>query len=64
MKNITAVLSIITIVIVTVFLLAFPTMWLWNYIMPTVFNLPEISFWQTLALLILSEIFFKKNNNK
>ena len=57
-------LVLIGIVVGVVLLLTLPTMWLWNYVMPTVFGLPEISVWQTLVLLILAEIFFKKNINK
>ena len=57
-------LVLIGIVVGGVLLLTLPTMWLWNYVMPTVFGLPEISVWQTLVLLILAEIFFKKNINK
>lgn len=34
------------------------TMSLWNYLMPAIFNLPEITYWQTLGLLVLSRIFF------
>lgn len=34
------------------------TMALWNYLMPTIFNLPVITFWQAIGLLILSRIFF------
>ena len=57
-------LVLMGIVVGVVLLLTLPTMWLWNYVMPTVFGLPEISVWQTLVLLILAEIFFKKNINK
>ena len=57
-------LVLIGMVVGVVLLLTLPTMWLWNYVMPTVFGLPEISVWQTLVLLILAEIFFKKNINK
>ena len=57
-------LVLIGIVVGVVLLLTLPTMWLWNYVMPTVFGLPEISVWQTLVLLILAEIFFKKNISK
>ena len=59
-------LAVIGVVVAVVLLLTLPTMWLWNYVMPTVFGLPEISVWQALALLILSQIFFKNsssNNN-
>jgi hypothetical protein len=34
----------------------FITMWLWNSLMPVLFHLPEITFWQTVGLLILSRI--------
>jgi len=35
------------------------TMWLWNALMPGIFKLPEIGFWQAIGLLLLSQIFFK-----
>ncbi len=38
----TAVLTIFFIGV----LLGFPIMWLWNYTMPDIFGLPELSFWQ------------------
>ena len=31
---------------------------LWNALMPSIFNLPAISFWQALGLLILSRLLF------
>jgi hypothetical protein len=34
----------------------FITMWLWNSLMPVIFHLPEITFWQTAGLLILSRL--------
>lgn len=33
-------------------------MWLWNAIMPAVFNLSEINYWQAAGLLILGRVFF------
>jgi len=38
---------------------ALPTMWLWNWLMPYLFNLPTITFWQALGLNALSTILFK-----
>ncbi|MGB8958286.1 MAG: hypothetical protein WCC00_04655 [Candidatus Aminicenantales bacterium] len=35
------------------------TMWLWNWLMPAIFKLPEIGFWQAVGLLLLAQIFFK-----
>ena len=38
--------------------LAFPTMWLWNYLMPKIFGLPTLTFWQTFGLQVLVSCFF------
>jgi hypothetical protein len=35
------------------------TMWLWNGLVPGIFKLPEIGFWQAVGILILSHILFK-----
>ncbi len=32
------------------------TMALWNSLMPVIFHLPEITFWQTIGLMILSRL--------
>lgn len=34
----------------------FFTMHLWNWLMPLLFHLPEITFWQTLGLMLLSRL--------
>jgi hypothetical protein len=36
------------------------TAWLWNALMPAVFGLPAISFWQALGLLVLSRLLFAR----
>lgn len=36
----------------------FVTMFLWNALMPGIFHLPQISFWQSIGLLILSRLLF------
>lgn len=36
-----------------------PLMILWNMLMPHIFNLPYISFWQALQLNMLSTLLFK-----
>lgn len=56
-------LSVLGISLIVIFALTIPTMWLWNYVMPTVFGMPEVSVFQTLALLFLAEIFFKSNRS-
>ena len=37
----------------------FVTAWLWNALMPAIFKLPEIGFWQAIGLLILAQLLFK-----
>jgi hypothetical protein len=32
--------------------------WLWNALMPVIFGLPEIGFWQAVGLVVLGHIFF------
>ncbi len=34
----------------------FAAMYLWNWLMPALFHLPEITFWQTVGLMILSRM--------
>ena len=34
------------------------TMWLWNWLMPGLFDLPVITFWQAAGILLLSKIIF------
>ena len=54
MLSLVALISLIVAIVIIVFI----TQLLWNYVMPEVFGLKELEFWQTLALLILSGIFF------
>jgi len=35
------------------------TMWLWNWLMPAIFKLPAIGFWQAAGILVLSHLLFK-----
>lgn len=37
-------------------LLGFVIMWLWNWLMPDIFGLPSLTFWQAVGLFILSKI--------
>lgn len=39
-------------------LFAFIVQWLWNLVMPDVFGLKEIGYWQAFGLLILTKILF------
>jgi len=52
------VLKILVIVTVAVTVFSFVLMHLWNWLMPAIFGLHAVSFWQALGLLVLSKILF------
>ncbi len=39
--------------------LGFAVMWLWNWLVPELFHLPAIGYWQAVGLLVLSHLLFK-----
>lgn len=39
-------------------IIGLPIKWLWNWIMPKLFGLPEISFWMALGIALLVSILF------
>jgi hypothetical protein len=61
MKSIEALFMVVGLLILSAILLAIPTMVLWNYVMPSVFGLTQISLLQAMALNILSGILFKSS---
>ena len=65
MKNnvLEAILLIVGLIVLAAILLALPLQLLWNWLMPTLFNFPLITFWQALGLNMLAGILFKSNIN-
>ena len=67
MKQAFWVVKIGVLIVLAIVAFTFVTMWLWNWLIPDLFNGPVISFWQTLGLLTLSKILFsgfgKKGHN-
>ena len=51
-------LKILVLVLLAGTVFTFVVMWLWNWLMPVIFGLHAISFWQALGLLVLSKILF------
>jgi hypothetical protein len=43
--------------------IAFPVMWLWNWIMPTLFRFSHITYWQAYGLYLLCAILFKSSSS-
>jgi hypothetical protein len=51
-------LKILSIVALAATVFGFAVMWLWNWLMPALFGLHAIGYWQALGLLVLSKILF------
>lgn len=67
METIAKFFVLIGLVCVYGVILAFPVMWLWNWLMPDIFGLAEIGFGQALGINLLTGILFKSSistNNK
>ncbi len=62
-KIIGAVVLIVGTILLIAVLLAFPVMWLWNWLMPLIFGLTKITLLQALGLNILSNILFKSSSS-
>jgi len=63
MNAIGFILGSMLVIIVALFLggiiLSFPIMWLWNWLMPELFNLQKIDYWQSFGLFYLSGLLFR-----
>lgn len=60
---ITAFFVIILTIGLFAIIMAFPTMWLWNWIMPTLCGFGKLSVWKALGLNFLCGILFKNDSN-
>lgn len=62
--NILSTISAAFLLAVLIALLIGGPLWLlWNWLMPTIFGLPYITFWQAVGLNLLATILFKSNVN-
>ena len=59
-ESFAVLIGLLAIVIV---LLGYPVMLLWNWLIPEIFGLSEITFWQAIGLNILCTILFRPNIN-
>ena len=65
MKNSTVeqVLMLVGLIILAAILFTLPLQILWNWLMPTIFNLPMVTFWEAFGLNLLAGILFRTNVN-
>ncbi|MFM2009862.1 MAG: hypothetical protein RLZZ479_252 [Bacteroidota bacterium] len=61
MNKFTSILSIILggfgLMILVMVILGFPTLFLWNWLMPSIFGLKQINFWEAVGLQLFIWIF-------
>jgi hypothetical protein len=62
-KIVVAIFLIGGVVLIMSILFALPTMLLWNYVMPDLFGLKEIDFWESMCLLLLCGFLFKSSSS-
>lgn len=61
MKALEAFLIVIGLLFLSAVILAFPTMFLWNWLMPNIFGVMKIDLYQAMGINFLSNILFKSN---
>jgi hypothetical protein len=61
MKAIEAFLIVMGLLLLSAIILAFPTMFLWNWLMPDIFGLIKIDLYQAMGINFLTHILFKSN---
>lgn len=68
MKKFTSIIglavSAIAIASMLIFIFTFPVMWLWNTLIPSIFNGPYLTFWQTFGLMIMVRLIIPSTENQ
>jgi hypothetical protein len=64
MKKLIVVVGAIRVLVLVALTMAFPTMWLWNWLMPTLFGIVKVTFWQALGVNLLTGVLFRSYNSK
>jgi len=50
------ILGTLGLMMILITIVTYPTMWLWNYYMPTMFDLPTMTFWQMFGFVVLIKL--------
>lgn len=65
-EGIAMVVGLVVTVFVVAFLLgmvmAWPVMWIWNYMMPDLFGMPELTYWQAFWGSFMAKLIFPNNS--
>jgi hypothetical protein len=62
-NNLESILTIIGLLMLLVMLLGLPLQLLWNWLMPSIFDLRYITFWEAIGLNLLATILFRPTIN-
>jgi hypothetical protein len=62
-SNLESILTVIGLVIILIMLFGIPLQLLWNWLMPSIFGLRYITFWEAVGLNTIASILFKSNVN-
>ena len=57
-----AVLGIFALILIIDLIFAWPFMVLWNWLMPVIFGIKTITFWQAYGLMLLCSFLFKSSS--
>lgn len=57
------ILGVIALSAVMGLLIAFPVMWIWNWVLPDLLHAPVINYWQAYGLYLLCAILFKSSSS-
>jgi len=63
LERIFAGVIVLLVILGIAIVMAVPTYFLWNWLIPNIFQLPEITLGQALGLNLLSSILFKSSSN-
>jgi len=63
LETIFAGVIVLLVILGIAIVMAVPTYFLWNWLIPNIFQLPEITLGQALGLNLLSSILFKSSSN-
>jgi hypothetical protein len=61
MKALEAFFIVVGLLLLSAIILAFPTMFLWNWLMPDIFGLVRIDLYQAMGINFITHILFKSN---
>lgn len=61
-ETIFVILGVITLIFILSLVMAIPVMYLWNWLIPDIFSLRELTYWESWGILILTGFLFRNIN--